>query len=188
MPESWTKASDNVRQEANDFSKGLQEIFRVKLVAALDFVARKFPELADEIKNLGTISNSTLRQISNALHGDEAAFESLPEPLKKATEHINALDSGLNKLGIDFYGISQKYREFKQEIEKPIKKDEASAFFEELNANIKNIVGGLSSEIERANKFLAGSDGKLVAQVSLSQAHKYLCLRLIRNLKALSKL
>ena len=174
LPESWTKASDNVRQEANDFSKGLQEIFRVKLVAALDFVARKFPELADEIKNLGTISDSTLRQISNALHGDEAAFESLPEPLKKATEHINALDSGLNKLGIDFYGISQKYREFKQEIEKPIKKDEASAFFEELNANIKNIVGGLSSEIERANKFLAGSDGQLVAQVSLSQAHKKL--------------
>ena len=35
-------------------------------------------------------------------------------------------------------------------------------------------MGGLSSEIERANKFLAGSDGKLVAQVSLSQAQKKL--------------
>lgn len=174
LPESWAKASDKVREEANATAKGLQDNFRIKFVAALDFIARKFPELADEIKNLGTISDSTLRQVSNALHGDEAAFEALPEPLKKATEHINALDAGLTKFGVDLYGISKKYREFKQEVEKPVQKDESVAFLEELTANIKNITEGLSLEIERANKFLGSSDGQLVAQVSLAQAQKKL--------------
>lgn len=174
LPESWTKASDKVREEANATVKELQEISRVKLVAAIDYVARKFPELADQIKKLGTISDTTLRQVSNALHGDEAAFEALPEPLKKATEHINALDAGLNKFGIDFYGISQKYREFKQELEKPVKKDEVSVFFGELDTGIKDITESLSGEIERANKFLGGANGQLAVNVSFSQAQKKL--------------
>ena len=36
LPESWTKASDKVREEANAFIKELQENFRVKVAAALD--------------------------------------------------------------------------------------------------------------------------------------------------------
>ncbi|MBQ3455399.1 MAG: hypothetical protein IJG36_03085, partial [Synergistaceae bacterium] len=174
LPESWTKASDKVREEANAFIKELQENFRVKVAAALDYVARKFPELADAIKEMGTVSNSTLRQITAALHGDEQAFEALPEHLRKVTEHINAVDSGLTRLGIDFYGITQKYREFRKEAEKPAQKDESTVFLEEMSASIKSIMADLPAEIERANKFLGGANGQLAVNVSLSKAQSKL--------------
>ncbi|MBQ6968828.1 MAG: phage tail tape measure protein [Synergistaceae bacterium] len=174
LPESWTKASDKVREEANAFIKELQENFRVKVAAALDYVARKFPELADAIKDMGTVSNSTLRQITAALQGDEKAFEALPEHLKKVTEHINAVDAGLVRYGVDFYGVTQKYREFRKEVEKPAQKDESTVFLEEMSASIKSIMADLPAEIERANKFLGGANGQLAVNVSLSQAQSKL--------------
>lgn len=174
LPESWTKASDEVRKETNDFVKELQEQFRVKVAAALDYVARKFPELADAIKDMGTVSNSTLRQITAALQGDEKAFEALPEHLKKVTEHLNAVDAGLVRYGVDLYGITQKYREFRKEVEKPAQRDESAVFLEEMAASIKSIMTDLPAEIERANKFLSGSNGQLAVQVSLTQAEKKL--------------
>lgn len=174
LPESWTKASDKVREEANAFIKELQENFRVKVAAALDYVARKFPELADAIKDMGTVSNSTLRQITAALQGDEKAFEALPEHLKKVTEHINAVDAGLVRYGVDFYGVTQKYREFRKEVEKPAQKDESTVFLEEMSASIKSIMTDLPAEIERANKFLGGANGQLAVNVSLSKAQSKL--------------
>lgn len=174
LPESWTKASDEVREEANATVNELQEQFRVKVAAALDYVARKFPELADAIKDMGTVSNSTLRQITAALQGDEKAFEALPEHLKKVTEHINAVDAGLVRYGVDFYGITQKYREFRKEVEKTAQRDESAVFLEEMAASIKSIMTDLPAEIERANKFLSGSNGQLAVQVSLTQAEKKL--------------
>lgn len=174
LPESWAKASDKTREEINAFIKELQENFRVKVAAALDYVAQKFPELADAIKNMGTISDSTLRQITAALQGDEKAFEALPEHLKKVTEHINAVDAGLVRYGVDLYGITQKYREFRKEVEKPAQRDESAVFLEEMSASIKSIMTDLPAEIERANKFLSGSNGQLAVQVSLTQAEKKL--------------
>ena len=174
LPESWTKASDEVRKETNDFVKELQEQFRVKVAAAIDYIARKFPDMADAIKDMGTVSNSTLRQITAALQGDEKAFEALPEHLKKVTEHINAVDAGLVRYGVDLYGITQKYREFRKEVEKPAQRDESSVFLEEMAASIKSIMTDLPAEIERANKFLSGSNGQLAVQVSLTQAEKKL--------------
>ena len=174
LPESWTKASDKTREEINAFIKELQENFRVKVAAALDYIARKFPDMADAIKDMGTVSNSTLRQITAALQGDEKAFEALPEHLKKVTEHINAVDAGLVRYGVDLYGITQKYREFRKEVEKPAQRDESSVFLEEMFASIKSIMTDLPAEIERANKFLSGSNGQLAVQVSLTQAEKKL--------------
>lgn len=174
LPESWTKASDKTREEINAFIKELQENFRVKVAAALDYIARKFPDMADAIKDMGTVSNSTLRQITAALQGDEKAFEALPEHLKKVTEHINAVDAGLTRYGVDLYGITQKYREFRKEVEKPAQKDESAVFLEEMAASIKSIMTDLPAEIERANKFLSGSNGQLAVQVSFTQAEKKL--------------
>lgn len=174
LPESYIKASDKIRSETDATVKEIQENFKVKFAAALDYISRKFPDLADNIENIGNISNSTFRQISQALYGDEAAFEALPEHLRKITEHINAVDSGLANFGVDLYGISTKYRDFQLEVEKPIKKDETVTFFEDLAASVKNVTTSFNSEIERSQKFLQGANGQLVVQISLTQAQKKL--------------
>ena len=178
LPEAWAKASDNIRAQANAAVKDLQTKFRDRVSEAILAVMAKFPELADAFRdsagNITAISDSTLRQISSALHGDEEAFKALPEHLKVLTAQINSMRFAAGEGGVELTGMLSKYQQVRKEIEKPLKKPETTVFFEELSANIKNITANLSGEIERANKFLSGSDGQLAVNVSLSQAQKKL--------------
>ena len=124
LPESWIKASNKIRGEANTLISNLQEHFTANVANAIDYVSAKFPEMADSFKDEGgniiTISKDMLTQISSAMHGDEKAFEALPEHLRLVTERVNAVISGVDKIGLDLYGISEKYRAFRREIEKPV--------------------------------------------------------------------
>lgn len=174
LPESWTKASDQVRAEANETVKVIQEQFRGKVAEAVEFVAGKFPEMSAALAELADSNDVIMARISAALHGSEQDFEALPEFYRKVVERINALDLGVDKIGNEFAAISQKYVELKQEIEKPVKVDEGTAFLEDISANIRAITAELPTEIERANKFLNGSEGQLSVQVSLAQAQKKL--------------
>ena len=171
LPASWAKASDKLRAEADITVKTLQEQFRGKVAQAVEFVTDKFPELSEAFKGTADdINRSVLSKISAALHGSEADFEALPEIWKKVAERINAVDTGLDKFGLDLYGISEKYRQFRQEVQQPIQKDEISLFSEDIYAGIRSITEELPAEIERAQKFLNGSDGQLAVKVSISQA------------------
>lgn len=116
LPESWTKASDKVRAEANNFIKELQEKFKRDVAEAIAVVIAKFPEMAHAIQNMGAISNSVLRQISAALHGDEEAFKALPEHLKKVTEQLNEMSIAAGKGGEQLRGMFSKYQQSKGNI------------------------------------------------------------------------
>lgn len=175
LPESFSKASAELRQEVRETTAFLQEQFRDKAAQAVDYVTEKFPELSQAFSGTAhDISDEILSKISNALQGSEKDFDALPEIWRKVTERINAVDTGFDKLGVDLLGITQKYIDLQQALEKPIKKTETETFFEELSASIKGITENLSGEIERANKFLNGSDGQLAINVSLSQAQNKL--------------
>ena len=52
--------------------------------------------------------------------------------------------------------------------------NEAGTFFQELGSSIKDIMSSLPGEIERAQKFLNGSDGQLAVTVSLTKARSTL--------------
>lgn len=116
LPESWAKASDKVRAEANNLIKELQEKFKRDVAEAIAVVIAKFPEMAHAIQNMGAISNSVLRQISAALHGDEEAFKALPEHLKKVTEQLNEMSIAAGKGGEQLRGMFSKYQQSKGNI------------------------------------------------------------------------
>lgn len=175
LPESWTKASDKVRAEANTTIKELQDKFRGDVAQAVQYVIDKFPEMSDAFKGTADdISYDILSKISGALQGSEKDFEALPEFWRKVAERINALDIGPFKFEGKLYSILEKYKQLKQAIEKPVKVDESTAFLDDISASIRAITAELPTEIERANKFLNGSEGQLSVQVSLAQAQKKL--------------
>lgn len=178
LPESWTKASDKVREEADKTIKDLQDKFKNKVSEAVLAVMAKFPEMADSFTDAaGTInqlSTSTLRQISNALHGDEKTFEAMPEYIRKVTEQINLMNMAADEGGMHLLSMFAKYQQVKNELGKPIKKDDAVAFVEELNAKIKSILTDLPAEIERNTKFLGGRDKNFAIETALDSARKKL--------------
>ena len=178
LPESWTKASDELRFEADKTIKDLQDKFRNKVSEAVLAVMAKFPEMADSFKDAtGTInqlSTSTLRQISDALHGDEKAFEAMPEHIRKVTEQINVMNMVADEGGMHLLSMFAKYQQVKSELGKPIKQNEQLAFFGELDTQISSVTNELYDEIERAKKFLGGQNGQLAVHVSLAQAQKKL--------------
>lgn len=177
LPESYIKASDKLRAEVDVTVKDLREKFRGQVAEAVMAVIAKFPEMADKFAdsagNIKQITDSELRQITASLHGDEKVFATLPEHLKKLTEHLNAMNIAAGKGGAELLGMFNNFRQLRKEIEQPVKKDETS-FFDFFNASLKSIMAGLPVEIERANKFLKGSDGQLAVQLSLTQARNSL--------------
>ena len=178
LPESWTKASDELRFEADKTIKDLQDKFRNKVSEAVLAIMAKFPEMADSFKDAaGTInqlSTSTLRQISDALHGDEKAFEAMPEHIRKVTEQINVMNMVADEGGMHLLSMFAKYQQVKSELGKPIKQNEQLAFFGELGTQISSVTNELYDEIERAKKFLGSQNGQLAVNVSLAQAQKKL--------------
>ena len=117
-----------------------------------------------------------MARISASLHGDEQAFEALPEFYRKVVERINAVDLGFDKIGNDFTAISKKYVELKQEIEKPAKVniDPNTALLQSISETVQSVMTELPAEIERAKQFLSGADGQLVVKVSLTEAQEKL--------------
>lgn len=159
LPESWIKASDEIRGEANTLISEIQEHFETVVTNAVDYVMKKFPETTDRFKdeagNIITISKDTLGQISSALHGDEKAFEALPEHLRLVTERANAVISGVDKIGLDLYGISEKYRTFRREIEKPVQ----TRF--EFETGFEKLPEGLAKATDSARTVINSSASEL---------------------------
>lgn len=175
LPESYAKASADIRQETKETVNFLQEVFRGKVGNAVDFVRSKFPDMADDFKGTANdIEDAVLSKISSAIYGSEEAFESLPDFWRKVAERVNAVENELDKFGIELLAISDKYDTFLDKFNHPTKQNELTVFLDELNSSIQSIIKELPTEIERANKFLSGSDGQLAVKVSVSQAQKKL--------------
>ncbi|MBQ3454993.1 MAG: phage tail tape measure protein [Synergistaceae bacterium] len=177
LPESFESASAELRQEVKETVAFLQEQFRDKAASAVEFVSEKFPDMAEAFKGTANdISDEILTHISAALYGSEQDFEALPEFWRKVAERINAVSNGLDKLGIEFMVISDKYSQLKQEIEKPLATqiDPNTALLQSISATVQSVMTELPAEIERAKQFLSGADGELVVQVSLTEAQEKL--------------
>ena len=72
LPESYAKASAEVRQEIKETVAFLQEQFRDKAAQAVEYVTEKFPELAQAFSgSANDISDDILTKISAALKGSE---------------------------------------------------------------------------------------------------------------------
>lgn len=175
LPESYSKASDELKQNIRETVFFLQEQFRDKVGTALDFVRKKFPEMADEFKGTANeISDDILKKITKSLQGSEKDFEALPEIFRRVTERINAMNMAADEGGIHLLGMFAKVRNLSQEIQKPIQQDEKASFIQNISKDVKKLTTELTAEIERANKFLSNPDGQLVAQISLDAANKKL--------------
>lgn len=178
LPESYIKASDELRAKTNETLKELQAAFRDKYAKALDDVSEKFPELtAAAIQSgidINNASRDVLRQISSALKGSKEDFEALPEFFQKIAESINLLDSEAGNGSKRFSDMLQFVRDLKIETEKALPTDKTNAFFDELSASLRNVLEDIPNAIGEANKFLQGSNGKLAIDVSLEQAQSKL--------------
>lgn len=175
LPESYSKASDELKQNIRETVFFLQEQFRDKVGTALDFVRKKFPEMADEFKGTANeISDDILKKITKSLQGSEKDFEALPEIFRRVTERINAMNMAADEGGIHLLGMFAKFKQFNDEIQKPIQQDERISFLTDIAKGVQTLTTELTAEIERANKLLNSPDGQLVAQVSLTSAQKKL--------------
>lgn len=181
LPESYIKASDELRAKTNETLKELQTAFREKYAAAVDSVAERFPELTYAAMQSGIdiehASRDVMRQISGALKGSKEDFEALPEFFQKIAEEINILDSAVGKGNEHFSDMVQFVRALKSsaaETEKALPTDKAKAFSDELSASLRNVLEDIPNTIDEANKFLQGSNGQLAIDVSFEQAQSKL--------------
>ena len=158
LPESWAKASDEVRAKTNALIKEFQEKFKGEVNEAIIAVLAKFPEMANAMQNMGAISDSVLRKISNALYGDEEAFKALPEPLKKVTEQLNEMRIAAGKGGEQLRDMFSKYQQSEDNIFFNFETG-----FEKLPKSFANASDRLRSEINiTVNEF----QGKFKGDVS----------------------
>ena len=175
LPESWIKASDELRAQANVTVQALREAFKKNVVTAIDAVIAKFPDMADALKDsIGNLSNSTLSQLSKALQGNEGAFNALPLHMKKVVEQLYYMDvragqatGSLGKLLIEMKALEEKAAAGN----KPTK-SQLALFAEELSASIAALLDSVPANIEKFQAFLAGQNIELPVNVSLEQAQK----------------
>ena len=175
LPESWIKASDELRAQANVTVQALREAFKNNVVTAIDTVIAKFPEMAGALKDsVGNISNSTLSQLSKALQGNEEAFNALPPHMKKVVEQLYYMDvragqatGSLGKLLIEMKSLEEKVAAGN----KPTK-TQLALFTEELSASIRALLDDIPANIEKLQEFLGGQNLEVPVNISLAQAQK----------------
>ena len=178
IPDSYFKASDELRASFDEINKAAQEDFKDQFAQALDWAIQKFPELVEEARNAGInlskISNETYASVAKALNGDEDAYKNLPNILKKITGHVNQMNLALGKGNKTLIYTIAKFDNLERELDKMKPQNKVKTFYEDISANLRNIFANLPKQIEEANKFLNGSDGQLAINVSLETAKKEL--------------
>ena len=174
LPASFFKASDELRQKTLDNIKALQAEFRDKYAKAVDYVADKFPDLTAQAVQSGidiqNASKDTIQQITNALHGGEDEFKKLSPFLQAVVEQINLLDIYAGKGSEELLNMIQNFRKVQAEAEKMKPQNKVQTFFEDITANLRNVLANLPKYFDEANKFLNGEDIKLAVNVSLDKA------------------
>lgn len=178
IPEAYTKASDEARKSFDDFNDTAQENFKKTFSEALNFVIKSFPELVDEAQktgiNINNVTKETFAQITAALHGNKEAYKGLPNIFQKVTEHINQVNMALGKGNSALYYTVIECKNLQRELDKMKPQNKVKTFFEEMNANLRNVLLNIPAQIKEANKYLRGSNGQLAIQVSLKQAENAL--------------
>ena len=75
LPESWTKASDELREKANATVQVLRDTFRKNVITAIEAVTDRFPAMAQAFDDLaGNIDDSLLRKLTQALQGNKDVY------------------------------------------------------------------------------------------------------------------
>ena len=177
LPQSWTKASDELREKANHDVKVLQEAFREKVGKAVQAVTAKFPDMAEALRNSAeVISNSSLRKITQALQGNKDAFDAMPPHLQKVTEQLYYMGIQAGQTTGSFGEIIDAYRELQKQINssKISGQNEVSVFTQELTSAVKNLIDEMPDNIDRLQKFLGGNNLELPIRLSMAQANNQL--------------
>ena len=177
LPESWAKASDELREKANATVQELRDAFKQNVATAIDAVIAKFPDMADALKDsVGNLSNSTLSQLSKALQGDEEAFKSLPPHMQKVAEQLYYMGVRAGQASESFGKIliAQKELQSLKVSADTSALSDIAAFSQELSASINSIIEQIPDNIERLQKFLGGQNLELPVNVSLAQANQQL--------------
>ena len=175
LPESWIKASDELRAQANVTVQAIREAFKKNVVTAIDAVIAKFPDMADALNDsVGNLSNATLSQLSKVLQGNEEAFNSLPPHMKKVVEQLYYMDvqagqvtGSLGKLLIGWKELEEKAAAGN----KPTK-SQLAQFTEEISASVRSLLDDLPANVEKLQEFLSGQNLEVPVNVSLAQAQK----------------
>ena len=171
LPESWTKASDELRAKANETVQALREAFKEKVGKAIDEVAKKFPNLAEELrKAAGNLDNSTFIQITKALQGSKEAYESLPPYMKRVTEELAIMGVQAGQTSIGFAKLMQSVREVRSKTTP--QRSEFAVFGEELSKSLATMLEAVPGNIERLQKFIGGNNLNLAVNLSLEGAQK----------------
>ena len=175
LPDSWAKASDEMRDKANATVKALREDFADKVNQAIDAVALKFPELGEAVSDLKESLNSeTFSLFTKALQGSKDVFDALPEPMQKVVVMLYDMGVTAGQATDDFKNIIKAYGELQKETKDTPSLSEVSAFSDELTASVKNFVDDFSNSIERLKDFAGSQNIELTLSVSLEQANKQL--------------
>ncbi len=174
LPESWTKASDELREKVNQDIALLQQAFRDNVGKAIEAVTAKFPEMADALHNSAeVISNSSLRAITLALQGNKEQFDALPPHLQKVTQELYFMHVQAGQTVGSIDKIIRSYIELnKTKLSSNKPQNEVSSFARELSTSINSLFDGLPDSLERMKKFLGNQNIDLAVNLSLSQAQK----------------
>ena len=174
LPESWTKASDELREKANQDIALLQQAFRDNVGKAIEAVTAKFPEMAEALHNSAEVmSNSSLRAITLALQGSKEQFDALPPHLQKVTQELYFMHVQAGQTVGSIDKIIRSYIELnKTKLSNNKPQDEVSLFARELSASINSLIEGLPDNLERLKKFLGNQNIDFAVNLSLSQAQE----------------
>ena len=177
LPESWTKASDELRAKANETVDALRSAFTEKVAGTIDAVAAKFPDMADALKAASQdLSFSALSQLTKALQGNKEAFDALPPHMQKVAEqlYITGVQAGQTE------GSLRKILRAAKEAQSQLssygspQQSEVSVFAQELAASLNSITAAVPDNVERLQKFLSSDNLDLAVNISVEQAQAQL--------------
>ncbi|MBQ7593257.1 MAG: phage tail tape measure protein [Synergistaceae bacterium] len=177
LPQSWAKASDELRAKANADIKTLQENFRSQVGEAVQGVIEKFPDYTNElVKFENNLTNSELRTLTQALQGNKEVFDALPEPIKKVVEQLYYMDVRAGQAAGSLGELLIEQKKLEHDLEtggKPMK-SELQEYLESVSSFTNNLVQEIPSNIERLQTFLGNQDNGLSIKLSLSGAREEL--------------
>lgn len=173
LPESWVKASDELRAKANETVKSLQEAFKGKVGAAIQAVMDKFPEMAQALDDVSeNMTYSVFSNITKALQGNKDAFDALSDPMKAVVEQLASMGIQAGQTSGNVNELISAWKNLQQEVaaDEAIKASPFETFAQELNNSVASIADSLPDTIEHLQKFMSGNNLDLVVNLSIQQA------------------
>ena len=174
LPESWTKASDELREKANETVQALRDAFRKNVATAMDTVTDRFPIMAQALDDLAkNMDDTLLRKLTQALQGNKEVYSSLSEPMKNVVIQLAAMKVEAGQATQNFDEMLVSLRQINQQTEgNTASKSNIQLFSEELSASVASLVEAIPDNIEKLQTFMDGKNLTLAVDVSLEQANK----------------